>query len=53
MAAITSMASAHSAHASPAGQGEILGAAAVTGTCRPRSILTIATSLASRDRVPV
>jgi hypothetical protein len=42
-----------SAHASPAGQGEILGAAAVTGTCRPRSILTIATSLASRDRVPV
>ena len=42
---MVSMVNPASAHASQAAQGEILGVATVTGTCRPRSILTIATSL--------
>jgi hypothetical protein len=42
-----------SAHASQAGQREMLPVPAVTDTCRPRSILTIATSPASCDREPV
>jgi hypothetical protein len=50
---MVSMVNPATAHASQAAQGEILGAAAVTGTCRSRSILTIVTSLASGDRVPV